>query len=209
MVLSNVSTQVFEGSIDPYDPEYHWGGVSIYPEGPIPTQVEYPGLPAGATLPPVFQFTSTISSHPLLHISLIHHSNVLAPKAGQKAHQIKRSGGYRTFQPYSSYLIDLTSSLSHSDLVRDQSIIVGSTDSIVAYLLPVRHSYMRTNVWKVDAGIIFRKPSPNGTEPQGTSSKPRYSFGRGLRTRSGVVELRVSHPRYDSSTNRPTGDEKR
>ncbi|CAE6461065.1 unnamed protein product [Rhizoctonia solani] len=52
MSLSNLCAQVFETSIDPYDPDYHWGGASIYPEGPVPTQVEYPGLPAGMTLPP-------------------------------------------------------------------------------------------------------------------------------------------------------------
>ncbi|CAE6477011.1 unnamed protein product [Rhizoctonia solani] len=37
MSALNVSPHVFE---------------SIYPEGPIPTEIEYPGLPAGMTLPP-------------------------------------------------------------------------------------------------------------------------------------------------------------
>ncbi|CAE6531011.1 unnamed protein product [Rhizoctonia solani] len=48
----SVSAQSFEVTADAYDPDYHWGGISIYPEGPIPTQVQYPGLPAGTTLPP-------------------------------------------------------------------------------------------------------------------------------------------------------------
>ncbi|EUC64498.1 hypothetical protein RSOL_513400, partial [Rhizoctonia solani AG-3 Rhs1AP] len=51
MSVLNVSPRVFEATVDIYDPDYHWGGVSIYPEGPVPTDVEYPGLPAGMTLP--------------------------------------------------------------------------------------------------------------------------------------------------------------
>ncbi|EUC64500.1 hypothetical protein RSOL_513420, partial [Rhizoctonia solani AG-3 Rhs1AP] len=51
MSVLNVSPHVFETTVDAYDPDYHWGGVSIYPEGPVPTDVEYPGLPAGMTLP--------------------------------------------------------------------------------------------------------------------------------------------------------------
>ncbi|CAE6447474.1 unnamed protein product [Rhizoctonia solani] len=52
MSVSNVSPQFFETTVDAYDPDYHWGGVSIYPEGPIPSGDQYPGLPAGMTLPP-------------------------------------------------------------------------------------------------------------------------------------------------------------
>ncbi|CAE6424847.1 unnamed protein product [Rhizoctonia solani] len=51
MSALNVSPHVFETTIDAYDTDYHWGGISIYPEGPVPTDVEYPGLPAGMTLP--------------------------------------------------------------------------------------------------------------------------------------------------------------
>ncbi|KDN47709.1 hypothetical protein RSAG8_03499, partial [Rhizoctonia solani AG-8 WAC10335] len=52
MTALNVSANVFEATVDAYDPDYHWGGISIYPEGPLPTEVKYPGLPAGMTLPP-------------------------------------------------------------------------------------------------------------------------------------------------------------
>ncbi|KAH7333953.1 hypothetical protein B0J17DRAFT_119825 [Rhizoctonia solani] len=50
--MSIVSPQFFETAVDAYDPDYHWGGVSIYPEGPIPSEVQYPGLPVGMALPP-------------------------------------------------------------------------------------------------------------------------------------------------------------
>ncbi|CAE6471346.1 unnamed protein product [Rhizoctonia solani] len=52
MTALNVSANVFEATVDAYDPDCHWGGISIYPEGPLPTEVKYPGLPAGMTLPP-------------------------------------------------------------------------------------------------------------------------------------------------------------
>ncbi|CUA74359.1 hypothetical protein RSOLAG22IIIB_05523 [Rhizoctonia solani] len=47
-----VNTPVFDVQVDAYDPDYHWGGVSVYPEGPIPTEIQYPGLPPGMNLPP-------------------------------------------------------------------------------------------------------------------------------------------------------------
>ncbi|ELU41282.1 hypothetical protein AG1IA_04686 [Rhizoctonia solani AG-1 IA] len=181
MVLSNVSTQVFEGSIDPYDPEYHWGGVSIYPEGPIPTQVEYPGLPAGATLPPGIP---------------IHLDHFVTPAPPHLAHTpLECPGAPRPDKkPIKSSAAEVTWALR-------------TPSSPTFFPSDIRICVPMCGRWTL--GSSSRKPSPNGTEPQGTSSKPRYSFGRACEPEVEVVELRVSRPRYDSSTNRPTGDEKR
>ncbi|GAB1522079.1 hypothetical protein RhiTH_005188 [Rhizoctonia solani] len=193
MVLSNVSTQIFEGSIDPYDPEYHWGGVSIYPEGPIPTQVEYPGLPAGTTLPPgipihLDHFVTPAPPH-LAHTPL---ECPGAPRPDKKP--IKSSAaevtplGSSSRPKYHSGLYGLHRRLPSSRptfVYAYQCVEGGRWDHLPESLRPMEQN-LRVQAQSLDIA------SEEACEPEVE-----------------VVELRVSHPRYDSSTNRPTGDEKR
>ncbi|CCO37794.1 hypothetical protein BN14_11954 [Rhizoctonia solani AG-1 IB] len=136
MSLSNICTQVFETSIDPYDPDYHWGGASIYPEGPVPTQVEYPGLPAGMTLPPGIPihldlFVTPAPSH-LAHIPL---ECPGAPRPDRK--------------PVKSRAVDCTK------LTYDQNVTTDSTVLTAASLVLAQRSYMRTRVQTTSAGLTF------------------------------------------------------
>ncbi|CAE7129781.1 unnamed protein product [Rhizoctonia solani] len=95
----NVRTQDFEAAdaFDAYDADYHWGGVSIYPEGPIPTEIEYPGLPAGMTLPPgvpldLDLFVTPAPPH-LAHIPLVCPGAPRPDKKPVKRTPLKRKAG--------------------------------------------------------------------------------------------------------------------
>ncbi|CAE6438692.1 unnamed protein product [Rhizoctonia solani] len=192
MSLSNVSAQVFEFSVDAYDPEYHWGGASIYPEGPIPTQIEYPRLPAGMTVPPGIpthlEFFVTPAPPHLAHVPLVCPG---APRLDKK--------------PVRPRVVELTPleiksrPKYHNGLYGPDRRLPSSRPTFV-YAYPCAEDERWAHLPEHLRPIEYN--------PQVQAQNLKASFEEGYEPEPEVVELRVSRWE-DSSSSRPLSNEQR